>query len=245
MLVAPIAVSVRQSNMRPRPTCTLWLLFCLSMGAVLSYLLCIRVLPAQTRSRTCARASDCNVRGTKALKAAQLAAAVDYFTEELRDAEDDPTGNGVLLALNAWAQEALSLDDADPSALHNVASIDARQRSFKWPATVNGRYMMYIHCGMWNELRITDATAAGAKFSFNGVRIGTQPCDGFPAATGELEGQIVLRGKSGLYRGVEESASCKIEMQFRDGSLSVEEDGLCGMGAGVHTTGDYHRISVR
>jgi hypothetical protein len=119
-------------------------------------------------------------------------------------------------------------------------------RSFHWPASPNGAYVLYIGCGLWDEIHIGDASASVAKLSFRGVRIGARGCQSFPAATGELEGEIAIHGKSALYAGKGDTASCRIQLQFRDAGLSVEEDGQCGFGAGVHTNeGDYQRISIQ
>jgi tetratricopeptide (TPR) repeat protein len=237
-----------------------------ALGVVgLPLALCGQPISGQMPIRPCRSVSDCNRRGTAVLKAKNIKAAIDAFTEQLRDAEEiDETEaahatriSAIVLAFNnltvahihqgeflrarAWAEEALDLSPENPAAVHNMATIDANLRSFKWPASPNGAYFNYIGCGDWNEIRISEASASLARISFEGIRFRPDGCHTFPGATGELEGQIVLRGKVAVY----ENASCKIQLEFEDDGLSVEEEGQCGFGSGVHASGDYRRISVR
>jgi hypothetical protein len=172
-----------------------------------------------------------------------------------------PNSSGVVLAFNnlsvahlrqrdfltarLWVQQAIDLDPDSPAAIHNLANIEANLRGFAWPASPNGMYAQYVGCGEWNVIRIGDASASGVKLSFNGIRAGARGCHSVPAAIGELEGEAVVQAKSATYRGSGEMASCKIQLEFQTGSVSVEEDGECGFGAGVHTSDDYQRISVR
>jgi hypothetical protein len=145
-----------------------------------------------------------------------------------------------------WAQQALDLDTKSPAAIHDLGVIKSDPRSFHWPASPNGAYVLYIGCGLWDEIRVGNASASAAKLSFQGVRIGAGGCHSSPAAIGELEGEIAIHGKSALYAGSGETASCRIQVQFRNAGLSVEEDGECGFGAGVHANqGDYRRISIQ
>jgi tetratricopeptide (TPR) repeat protein len=198
-----------------------------------------------------------------------LKAAIADFIEELRDADEKMadqaagyTATAQVLAFNNlsiaylrqrdflqarfWAQQALDLDPESPAAIHNRALINANLRSFHWPASPNGTYVLYVGCGRWDEIRISNASSSIARLSFQAIRQGARGCHTYPAATGELEGEIVLHGRSALYRGNGETASCRIQLQFQDATLSVEEDGQCGFGAGVHANeGDYRRISVR
>lgn len=227
----------------------------------LTCLLCAQPVPDGLPTPSCSSSANCNARGTAALKAGKIEAAVANFIEELRDAEEQNEGDAVLafnnlsvaylrqhnfLQARFWAQQALDLDPKSPAAVHYLGFIKAGLRSFHWPASPNGAYVLYIGCGLWDEIRIGNASASAAKLSFQGVRIGTRGCHSPPAAIGKLEGEIAIQGKSAIYAGTGETAFCRIQLQFRDAGLSVEEDGQCGFGAGVHANeGDYQRISIR
>ncbi len=232
-------------------------------------LLLAQLAAGQAAPPACTSAARCNARGTQALQALRFDAAVEDFKEQLRYAEDgmaeqsspDPAPavrafNNLSVArlrqrndLEArfWARLALELDPKSAAAMHNLTAAETSLRNLAWPASPNGLYVQYIGCGEWNQIRITGASAAAATLAFEGMRIGAKGChsDSGPAALGDLEGEIALRGTSASYRGSGESASCKIQLQMKRDGLSVKEEGECGFGYGVRTDGDYQRISLR
>jgi tetratricopeptide (TPR) repeat protein len=125
----------------------------------LACLLCAQPVPDLLPTPSCSSTANCNVRGTAALKAGKLKAAVANFIEELSDAEDQENEADVVLAFNKlsvayrrqhdflqarfWAQQALDLDPKSPTAIHNLGVIKAYLRSFHWPASPNGAYALY------------------------------------------------------------------------------------------------------
>jgi hypothetical protein len=208
----------------------------------------------------CSTPADCNARGTKALQAERFDEADSLFRQELQLAEDGDEAATLLLALNnlavssihhhdylmarAWIRTALHLDSANPATIHNLQVAEANLKSFRWPSSPNGTYLQYVHCGDWNEIRITDASSTHAKLAFSGLRAGTQACSDFAPSLGELEGQVALRGKSAIYTRDVETGPCRIEIVFHGGSLSVQQEGRCGFGHGVYAAGEYQRVSA-
>jgi tetratricopeptide (TPR) repeat protein len=212
---------------------------------------------SQSSLPTCTSAAHCNTRGTQALQALHFDAAVEDYKEELRYAEDgmaertSPATAPAVRAFNNlsvaqlqqhhdlearfWARQALELDPKSAAAAHNLAAAENDLRNLAWPASPNGLYVQYIGCGEWNQIRITGASAASATLAFEGMRIGAKGChsDSGPAALGELEGEIALRGTSALYRGSGQFVSCKIQLQMKRDRLAVTEEGECGFGYGV------------
>ena len=230
-------------------------------GAAAVSPLCAQAPPEQSPPRPCNNAANCNAVGTTALQAGNFKVAIEDFFEELRDAEASYSGPAVLALNNLsvaylhqrdllearfWARQALAMDRESTAAIHNLSVIDTNLRSFTWPASPDGSYATWVGCSERNKIRISNASASRAELSFRGLRIGTRGCDShFPAAIGELDGEIALRGESALYHGSGETASCKIHLQFQRTSVSVEEEGQCGFGAGVHIRGEYQRVSVQ
>jgi hypothetical protein len=208
----------------------------------------------------CTTPAECNARGAKALEAKRFAEADSFFDQELQMAEDGDKGSALLLALNnlavsrihqrdylmarAWIGQALQADSANPAAIHNLRAVEANQRTFRWPPSPNGDYVQYVACGAWNRIRITDASPVHAKLAFSGLRTGAHPCSDFMPSTGELEGELHLRGRAALYKENMESGPCQIDIVFHGGSLSVKQDGWCDFGHGVHADGDYERVST-
>jgi hypothetical protein len=207
----------------------------------------------------CSTPADCNARGTKALEAKESAHADSFFDQELRLAEDSSDVSAVVLALNnlavsrmhqrdflmahAWIAQAMQLDSANSATVHNLRVVEASQRSFRWPSSPNATYLQYARCGAWSEIRITDASSARAKFAFSGLRAGTHVCSDFMPSLGDLEGELILRGKFAVYRSDVETQHCRIEIVFHGGSLSVQQQGGCGFGHGVYAAGEFERVS--
>lgn len=238
----------------------------LSSSALVS-LLCAQLVPEGPNARLCSNTVDCNTQGTALLKAKNLAGAIADFFEELRDAEEGRNelaaadASAVVLAFNNlgaaylrqrdflraryWVLQALDLDPDNAAVARNLAEVNASMRSFSWPGSPRGSYLSYVGCGESNEIRISKSTTSTAKISFQGTRIGARGCHSEPAALGEMEGEAVLQAKSAVYKGAGETASCMIELEIQPDSLSVEEDGQCGFGYGVHATGEYLRVSVQ
>jgi tetratricopeptide (TPR) repeat protein len=224
------------------------------LGALLA--LC-RLAPSDQSERPeCRTAVECNTRGTAALKAGKFKAAIaDFFAALTKpDGSDVDAFNNLgsayirqqdFLMARFWTEQALDLKPNAPAATRNLATVQAKLRGFKWPALHDGLYMQYIGCGMTDDIRISGSTGKSASLSFQGVRLSPDECRPYPAATGELQGQISIDGQSGLYRASDETASCKIDLQFRDNGLTVSEEGECGFGSGVHADGDFSRVSIR
>jgi len=227
-------------------------------GLSLVFLLSAQLV-SQSNTQHCRNTADCNIRGTALLKAGNISGAIDDFSQELRDAGEP---QAVMLAFNNlsvaylrrrdflqarfWAQQALALDANGAAATHNLEEINAHLGSFSWPKSPDGTYLYYLDCDWSNEIRISESNNSRAKLWFQGVRIGANGCHSAPAAVGEIDGAVlVLQGKSAIYKGSGQFASCRIELKIAPDSLSVEEVGECGFGAGVHTTGEYQRVSVR
>src|ERR1700721_1142449 len=133
----------------------------LSCAGVIS-LLCAQPIPEGPPIPPCTSAANCNARGKAALTSRKFKEAITDFIEELSDAAEERAGD-VALAFNnlsvsylrqrnflqarSGAQQAVDLSPENPSAIHNLAVINANLRSFTWPATPDGTYVLYAGCG--------------------------------------------------------------------------------------------------
>jgi hypothetical protein len=220
----------------------------------------IEAMQSEPSVPKCSNPAECNARGAKALAADGFAAADSFFLQELQLAEDSDEASAVLLALNnlavsrihqrdylmarAWIHQALQVDSANPAAIHNLRVVEAAQRSFRWPSSPNGTYIQYLKCGLWNQIQISGASSTKATLAFSGLSPGVRACSDFAPSSGELEGQIHLKGKSAIYNGDAETGPCRIEIAFNGGSLWAEQQGGCGFGHGVYAYGKYERVST-
>ena len=70
-----------------------------------------------------------------------------------------------------------------------------------------------------------------------------ESADGLMANTGEGKGIALITGDTAVFKPEDAEEECKITMTFKNASLIVEQEGVCGFGLNVSAAGKYHKTS--
>jgi tetratricopeptide (TPR) repeat protein len=231
--------------------------------AMTAFLLLLRGAAwAKTSSQrpACKSVASCNELGTQAFEKGDIAAAIHLFKQQVGYAEDardkkesEVAYNNLALAYIhnrdylralAWTDLALQANSESEAARHNLAEIQKALAKYRWPTDVGGTYVQYAGRAQWNSLCISRTADGGLKFRLLAYRMGAAWRRYGPAAYGDVKGEATLatNGKA-QYSGDADFPSCHIEMKFTSNGVTLEQQGDCGFGYGVHVGGRYERIN--
>jgi hypothetical protein len=207
---------------------------------------------------TCRNAPACNVSGTRAMAAGQMAAADAAFDAELRFAFCEGEDAGRVLAYNnlavlalrrglplearLWADRALKLDPRSTAAAYNARRADERAAGLPAGHGLTGTYKSAAAGPLINEVwvqelspnRLRFAVWADAAFS----------CADMGNHVGGASGEIVLTGQDAVWESREFGDVCRLHFSFGTDALTVTQEGSpedCGFGQRVYADGAYRR----
>ncbi len=190
--------------------------------------ICLVLMPsAQAASFDCAKASSFV---EKAICSDKQLSSMDDQLARLYKAARATGGNAALEAeQKAWLS---SRDQCADAACLKKAYAD-RIAALSGPTAVpsasgdfTGTYKM-----KGGEALIVQ-TAGKIKFSINAT---------YGQNTGEVSGDVPLMGNSAKY--VDQDVDCTLSFKFAAGKLDVAQDGTCGMGLNVSSSGAYKRVN--
>lgn len=200
----------------------------------------------------CPSASACNTSGSRLLAAGQVEKAVDDFLSQAGWAEDtDDTGaqalayNNLALAelkrarplqARAWLRQALRVKPGDKAALFNQGQVDRALAARPAPADFTGTWRSYAGAGEWNTLEVQDQ-GGRLRFMVFALRMGANWREYGPAAVGNVDGQVTLQSGQARFEGED----CALALAFSGDEARVEQEGDCGFGVGVDSSGTYLR----
>ena len=208
----------------------------------------------------CRNAPDCNVAGTRAMGAGQMAAAEAAFQAQLRFAwcEGDNAGlvlahnNLALLALRRgqplqarlWADLALKLDSQSSAAVYNARRADERAASLPAGDGVTGTYKSGFGGPLINEVWVQEV--AENRIRFEVWASGAFSCVDMGNHLGGASGDVALTGRDAVWETQEFGGTCRLHFSFGPDALTVTQEGSpedCGFGQRVYADGTYRRTS--
>lgn len=207
----------------------------------------------------CATPANCGTLGSRALNDGRLKEAAALFKMQVELAE---TSNSQALALQgynnlavtsllshdrlwalAWTRLALRSDPTNKVAADNLAVIEKELKGLNWPTAATGRYARYAGLAQWNILSVEQRSGRRLGIHFIGIRLNSEWRKSGPSALGELRGVATMDGNKAIYRAVEFSEPCQIDILFSTMEAILTQAGDCGFGYGVYAEGEFQRIS--
>ncbi len=149
---------------------------------------------------------------------------------------------GDYLMAREWCRVTLRWDKHNEIAIQNLNQIEERLKSWTWRSHVSGSYVRYAGRGQWDSLHVKQ-TGNRISITLFVMRMGGDPA-GTPASYGDLEGKILLQNGGATYKRDDEFP-CTIRMQFAVDKVELRQDGDCGFGYGVDSTGTFSRVTVK
>lgn len=212
----------------------------------------VLALLAPSLQAECGSASACNTSGSRRLAAGQVERAVEDFLSQAGWAEDTDDAAAQALAFNnlalaelkraqplqarAWVRQALRVKPGDKAALFNQGQVDEALAARPAPAGFTGTWRSYAGAGEWNTLEVQDQ-GGRLRFMVFALRMGANWREYGPAAVGNVDGEVTLQSGKARFRGED----CALALAFSADEASVEQEGDCGFGVGVDSSGTYLR----
>jgi hypothetical protein len=124
-------------------------------------------------------------------------------------------------------------------AAASLVTVQADNNKSVTAAQVNGTWKT-----KYSEFKIWALGQQRLQIEFSGVYEYKTP-QGLTANEGQGSGIATIEGDTAIFRPEGAEEECRITLKFTDGTLVVNQDGICGFGHNVSAAGNYKKVSAR